>query len=343
MLSFRAGWLLTCGAALLSTTACNAILGNSESSGPSIDPPDASAGSDSADGTVGVPDAGDDCTGPEGCVVVSGVSQVTSIDLDDQYLYWTSFSGNPGTAKRLKNGEGPTVELDAFPKSIWIGHDDLNVYWSRGGRILSRSRSSTDVSAAASTVTGSEDDIIGAAVSGERLSWATQSNVYGCALPDCSERHTYASGQAQVASLQAFEDRVYWVESETLHTCLLDGCGDGGTAMPISTSSFAVEKNGSATRIFYAGDKSVFGCNFPCQNSLSIAQAIAPAALVADSRFVWWRDRSTKEIARCARSGCNNGRETFIEGQNFEAERTLRSNDGFIYWATPTEIRRKRY
>lgn len=350
---------MVCAASVTGAVACNLLLGNEEGSFDQGTPSDASL---SGDGGLGegdgsgdggdLNDAGDSCMLDTGCVVVSGLKNISAIDVDDHSVYWTSDNSDPLAGKSLKTG-GAAVAMsvveasDSAKLGVWIGHDDLNVFWATEKNIRVRPRDALAKKyASAPPLSVVETTAITAAtLGGGRLFWATSGDIRSCDLPECSNRTLIAANQGAIRLMEVANGRIYWATDGQLLACDLLGCK--GPATPIlsrNVRSMAFDDSTSSTRLFFAGTNSVYSCAIDTclTGAFSLAGADTPYALTVGDGFAWWRE-GTNRISRCSRIGCNQEKEVFVLNQSNRNERTLKANDGYIYWATATEIRRKKY
>jgi len=347
----RAAWLVF-PVAGLGAIACNALLGNSD--GNVAETPDASEVVVADSGIDAAPaEAGDLCGEENGCVFISDVLQPIALSADSTSIYFAAAAGNYGIAKCAKSGCSTPTEISQTKTATWLGVQGANVYWASGLSILTTPNDAPR-SAVPSSVYVSDAAIAALAISNDNLIWATADTVSTCKLPACSAPRIVASGQKAISLLVGFEDEAYWrTENQVVYCSLLGaGCGaNPASRVSAKVTSLAVVRtdddagNDLFSRRFYfieGTTVSYCGAGACAIGKTNIGVSNSPFALTVHQSTVWWRDSDTGAILQCAFGGCGGTPTRIAEKQPGSQRQSMIASGDYLYWATPTEIRRRR-
>lgn len=182
--------------------------------------------------------------------------------------------------------------------------------------------------------------IRGVVTDGNSLFWSANNDIVTCtpgASNTCTPR-SIRTGVGPIYAMAADQNMVAYIANSQVYACPSAACtspillGNGNSGLTL----FA----GTAYWISGASVVScaVLGCS---ANPKPLALSNAPIAPVVDTQALYYRDGNTFEIIQCPTSGCTPTSTVFAKNEGVHPGANLAMDATYLYWATPSLLRRK--
>lgn len=331
---------LAVACALATATACTALRSPSivgdgaDPDGAALDGPGASVDPDPADGGT-EPGPALDCDGGP-CVeeIVTGLADARLVAVDPQNVYFAT-AGTPGyvaTCPKTGCTGAPLVLGPGRARSLLLVGD--LVVWD--DEATGEIRACAKVGCTAPLVLASDPSLRGLATDNVDIFWSTTGGMRRCTPTACapSSIRDDAGAPSHVA---ASLGNLAWIDPTTrsIHTCDLPACDSVPTYSPPGDRDLLL----FGSRPYWADDLLTSVQFSPSdQTTKTLLSGIAARGLAVDANFLYTRDALTGTVLECSSNG-SSGLPTALDQPSLPGA-NLAIDGKYVYWATPTSVRR---